>query len=632
MNPEVSTYISKLTSSIIKNSLDEKLPKYPLQVSSIMSSKKSSTPYYLETDSSDEEQTTRLSFNSVEIQTEISWQKLLKEKTKKIKELEQQVQKLTTKSKAPTPTKWTIFSKKSSLALPEGEPQVETCSDMIFSSKKTPLVIETLFDKVWGLENLTQSNKENFFPPLTASRKSTPMTENKKSLFSLGDEIKPENLESFFEETPLKVENLESNPFAANHRQESNFVTSRFQEDDKSTNENSVIKPKKKKRTSEESKSRSMHEHRFSPESLQESINTRESSIKVSPFPMPRLSISSYKPVLQSHKPQEPQNKKYTPRRHRKFITNPRKESIGQKLQFYSDQKKRAKTTSKNRNEGSRKEVKTADPNKQKLDKKPPLDNSNIIDEILFDTSDNGKEWPVLMNKIKKRPDLISKYLKSSSTPKQAKSIRLGSKKSSSVERGKLLKRGLFLKNKSSDPDWANSELEKSLATQKNYPIMTTSEIQSYLCKPIEQLPFEEFSTLFSKAVLSLEKVNSELFLPQCATPAFSAEALQEVLKKLSKTLSSRALTMSVLRVIHKRESILSRIQTANHLNKDSRIMQLYADANQELQQNLVFWRHSELPFESFIYKGEDYASKMRQDNSELVKRNPELKDFYLEI
>mmetsp|Transcript_2803 Transcript_2803/g.4350 ORF Transcript_2803/g.4350 Transcript_2803/m.4350 type:complete len:162 (-) Transcript_2803:176-661(-) len=161
---------------------------------------------------------------------------------------------------------------------------------------------------------------------------------------------------------------------------------------------------------------------------------------------------------------------------------------------------------------------------------------------------------------------------------------------------------------------------------------MTTSEIQSYLSKPIEQLPFEDFSTLFSKAVLSLEKVNSELFLPQRATPAFSAEALQEVLKKLSKTLSSRALTMSVLRVIHKRESILSRIQTANHLSKDSRIMQLYADANQELQQNLVFWRHSELPFESFIYKGEDYASKMRQDNSELVKRNPELKDYYLEI
>ncbi|CAG9333204.1 unnamed protein product [Blepharisma stoltei] len=305
--------------------------------------------------------------------------------------------------------------------------------------------------------------------------------------------------------------------------------------------------------------------------------------------------------------------------------------------------------------------------------RRPRVRRINLIDEILFNHDQDKESWDQILTRFKEDPDLFSKVLKYDNPPKEKinsienspykplRSDRSSKSKISSRNHKPIkVKSALWAQqqpdsskdliippkqrkevysyaHRSYKPanievDWSKSALDNlackgilEFNTEKDLNFLTGTEIDKIL-KNINHLTPEEKSSLQYRGLCTLEKLRTELLLPDHYSATSNAENLSEMLRKCSKLIRARALTLKVLSLLHKREDYLLNLMALEESNPDvNSNYKSLSSISEELIQALNFWKQLGLPFSTFIYLGEDYSTKVYEDNSNIRSLFPGL-------
>lgn len=136
----------------------------------------------------------------------------------------------------------------------------------------------------------------------------------------------------------------------------------------------------------------------------------------------------------------------------------------------------------------------------------------------------------------------------------------------------------------------------------------------------------EEKSNLQYKGLCTLEKLRTDLMLPESFSATQNAENLSEMLRKCNKLLRARALTIKILSLLHKREDSLLNLMALDENSSDlEQFHKKLTIISQELLQAISFWKQLKLPYSNFIYLGEDYSTKIYEDSSNIRSLFPSL-------
>jgi hypothetical protein len=180
------------------------------------------------------------------------------------------------------------------------------------------------------------------------------------------------------------------------------------------------------------------------------------------------------------------------------------------------------------------------------------------------------------------------------------------------------------------DPDWSSSVLDNYVSQNKkrfNYFgdvfILSSQEIdENFRLIQKKLLGEKEMKKVFSRMLKTLNVLKNELLLPEfwVVVAPFSEESLLQGLNKCAKLIKARNLTVKIIDLIRKRESLVAAVLE----RKNFEVLKDLERINEELMQVLVFWRYMELPFSNFLYLGEDYYVKIQSDNASISAVFPE--------
>lgn len=277
--------------------------------------------------------------------------------------------------------------------------------------------------------------------------------------------------------------------------------------------------------------------------------------------------------------------------------------------------------------------------------------NVSIISELVFEDDQDKESWNYLVSKFREDPGLIGQALnfKVSEELKARNSVSIeppNKKRLGSAYKHRKLSQEIYnearpisanirklgrnyrpITGKYKDIDWSKSILDSHITQGSD--LYYDSDFLSY--NQIEDLILskncEDFDNIFLKATKTLERLKSELMVSKSymIVPPKSPENFESLLKNCSQLFKARALVLKILKLIHMREDAMLKLMAC----EDSSVEKQYLNMQklgQEICQIIIFLKHSKFPIGSFIYLGEDYASKIQKDNETLLNLFPNIK------
>ncbi|OMJ90948.1 hypothetical protein SteCoe_6616 [Stentor coeruleus] len=180
------------------------------------------------------------------------------------------------------------------------------------------------------------------------------------------------------------------------------------------------------------------------------------------------------------------------------------------------------------------------------------------------------------------------------------------------------------------DIDWSKSPLEAYSYQSKTD--LSVSDPLILSGRAVEDLIFnkniDNFELIYEKAVKTLEKLKSELFLPASymIIPPKSKSNLEKLLEYCSQLYKSKALIIKILQLIRQREDCLLKLMS--NTPNTSQQYTILKTLSQEVLQKIYYLKATKFPINNFIYLNNDYSEKIHKDFENIYLIYPDLKSY----